>query len=194
MQIVNVEQGSDEWFNLRSLRMTASHAQAISNQGKGLQSYILELCSSHFSSAENEKFSNKHTERGNEYEDEARTIYEFETGVEVKQVGFVIHNKYAGCSPDGLVGSKGLVEFKNPADKEHFRFMIDRKIKPTYLWQMQMQMLLCEREWCDFVSYNPNYGEAIIIQRVYPHKESQDKITAGLQQGEEQIKDIIFQI
>jgi len=43
--------------------MTASHATAIGNNGKGLETYILEMMAESFSSAEKEQYSNEHTER-----------------------------------------------------------------------------------------------------------------------------------
>jgi hypothetical protein len=33
-------QGSPEWFKIRKGKMTASHATAIGNAGKGLQTYV----------------------------------------------------------------------------------------------------------------------------------------------------------
>ena len=65
MKIINCEQGTPEWFEERKGIMTASHAQAIGNAGKGLDTYIHELMAEYYSSGEKEQFSNKHTERGN---------------------------------------------------------------------------------------------------------------------------------
>ena len=58
----NIEQGSDDWFAIRKGKLTASHAQAIGNIGKGLDTYINELMSEYYSSGEKEQFTNKHTE------------------------------------------------------------------------------------------------------------------------------------
>jgi len=77
----NIEQASPEWFALRLWKMTASHATAIGNNGKGLETYILEMMAESFSSAEKEQYSNEHTERWNELEGQARSIYELEKAV-----------------------------------------------------------------------------------------------------------------
>jgi exodeoxyribonuclease (lambda-induced) len=193
MEIINIEQGSDEWYQVRRMKMTASHAQAIAACGAGLETYILDMCSEFFSTKEKEIFANQHTERGNAYEDQARVIYELQTGNKVEQVGFVVHSDHVGCSPDGLVNDDGLVEFKNPSDKEHFRFMVDNKIKPEYEWQMQMQMLVTGREWCDFVSYNPNFENCIVIKRVTPDDKKLEKLLKGFEAGGKRIKEIISQ-
>lgn len=74
--------------------MTASHATAIGNNGKGLETYILEMMAESYSSGEKERYSNEHTERGNELEGQARSIYELENMVTVDQVSFIEYNQY----------------------------------------------------------------------------------------------------
>jgi len=190
MQIVNVEQRSPEWFKLREKRMTASEAQAIGNNGKGLQTYIMKLMTEYYSKAEKEHFSNKDTERGNELEDSAGFLYSMKTGLETQKVGFVIHDEYSGCSPDLLVGFDGLAEIKCPADKAYFDLLISDKVDSGYIWQMQMQMLTTGRVWCDFVAYNPNYEQDMIIKRFYPDPVMYEKLKLGMNSGIEQIKQI----
>ena len=75
----DINQGSPEWFEIRVGKVTASHAQAIGNNGKGLDTYLLEVVSEMFSSSEKEHYSNEHTERGNELEPIARSMYELYT-------------------------------------------------------------------------------------------------------------------
>ena len=126
MKILNCEQRSEEWFNARKLKMTASKAAAIGNCGAGLKTYIRELCYDYFAFPY-EKYINEAMERGQELEDEARAIYELEKGVEVKQVGLVLYNDYVACSPDGFVGDEGLTEYK-AMNKKHLDLLLDDKI------------------------------------------------------------------
>jgi len=195
MQLHNVEQGSDEWFALRlQYPLTASKAQAISAQGKGLETLCWEKMAEKYSEAPKEHFSNEHTERGNELEEQARGIYELETGNNVKEVGFVSNeevSKVGGASPDGLVGEDGLLEIKCFADTKHFKMTKKGiSIEPQYMWQMQMQLLFTGRKWVDFAVYNPNYEDSLLIERVLPDKEKQDKIREGLKQGAELLNEI----
>ena len=141
MQLHNVEQGSGEWFALRlQYPLTASKAQAISAQGKGLETLCWEKMAEKYSEAPKEHFSNEHTERGNELEEQARGIYELETGNNVKEVGFVSNeevSKVGGASPDGLVGEDGLLEIKCFADTKHFKMTKKGiSIESQYMWQM----------------------------------------------------------
>jgi len=190
MKIVDVEQRSPEWFELRKRRMTASHAQAISANGKGLTSYIREKMCDIYSISTTESFTNSAMEHGIEQEEVARTIYEFESGNGVIEVGFVVYNDYAGASPDGIVGNDGLVEIKCPTNKVYFNLLLDQKIDSKYLWQMQMQMLVCDRKWCDYVVYNPNFKNQIFIKRVERDEKMIDKLLVGLESGEKLIKEI----
>lgn len=200
MKIHNVEQGTAEWFKLRELYpLTASKAQAIGNAGKGLETLCWEKISEKYSFADKDIYANKDLERGKELEPHARELYELETGNTVTVIGFVTDNKVSkvgGASPDGLVNEDGLIEIKAFADTKHFKAIIDFKkigkfeIESQYDWQMQQQMLFTGRKWCDFVAYNPNYKESLLIQRVFIDEEMQNKLITGLKMGEIIIKKI----
>lgn len=187
-----IEQGTPEWFKIRQKKMTASHGQAIGNNGAGLKTYIYELVSEHYSSAEKEHFTNEHTERGNELEPVARALYEMETGNKVEEVGFIEMSEYAGASPDSLVNKDGGLEIKCVEDKKYFKMLMG-ELDPIkdYDWQVQMSLLVSERDWWDLLIYNPNYEKNMIIKRIYPDKEKQDKLKIGLASGEKIIKELI---
>lgn len=192
MIIHNVIQGTPEWFAIRKGKMTASHAQAIGNIGKGLETYIFEMMSEFYSSGEKEQFTNKHTDRGIELEPLASAIYELETGNIVETVGFCEHDEFSGCSPDGLVGEDGGVEIKSIDDKGYFRLLLDgeKGIDTGYIWQIQMNLLITGRKWWDFVAYNPNYPKTMFIFRIVPDGKKQEQLILGLAKGREMIKEI----
>ena len=192
MKIHNIEQGTPEWLELRKGKMTASHAQAIGNNGKGLETYVLEMMAETYSSAEKEQFTNEHMERGNELEPQARGMYELKNDCTVEEVGFVEYNEYAGMSPDGLVGDDGLIEIKCMSNKNHFNVILNglKIVSSSYIWQIQMQLLIAERKWCDLICYNPNFEKDLILFRIEPDKEKQEKLLKGINKGIELIKDI----
>ena len=111
--------------------------------------------------------------RGIELESEACAWYEASRLTTVDHVGFVVSEHGYGCSPDGLVDG-GLLEIKAPKPSTHIGYVLDGKLPSTYKPQVQGQMLVCEREWCDFVSYLP--GSDPFVIRV----ERDDKYTKGL--------------
>jgi putative phage-type endonuclease len=190
MIIHDVAQRSPEWFKLREKRMTASHAQAIAANGKGLNTYITKLMQEYYSNQEPEHFSNKDTQRGNELEDSAVFLYSCETELNTIPVGFVEYSEHVGCSPDRFVPGDGLVEVKCPDDKVYFQYLLDGKIDTNYVWQMQMQLLICQKSFCDYVVYNPNFEKKIIIKRVEASAEYWDKLAIGFESGEKLIKEI----
>lgn len=199
-QIHNVEQQSPEWFELRQKYiLTASSAQAIGNNGKGLESLVWEKLAEKHSAADKEQFSNPHIDRGNELEDQARELYMLETGNKVETVGFITDeeiSKVGGCSPDGLVTVDGLLEIKCFADTKHFKAIVEQKktgtfeIESQYIWQMQMQLLFTGRAWVDFCAYCPNFPQSLLIKRVLPDPAMQAKIREGLKIGEKLINEI----
>lgn len=193
MKIHNCEQLSDEWFAIRKGKMTASHAQAIGNNGKGLDTYIMQIMSEYYSSGERESYTNADIERGIELEYLARDIYELKNKVKVEQVGFIEHNEFVGCSPDGLIGEDGGIEIKALKDINHFKMSVngEKEIESKYIWQIQMNLFITGRKWWDFVSYNPNYKKSLIVFRIKPNEEKFEDINYGIEIGEKKIKELI---
>jgi hypothetical protein len=98
---------------------------------------------------------------GVETEPQARMAYEAFKGVLVDEMGFIDHPsiQYFGCSPDGLVEEDGLVEIKCPNSKTHLSTLLNGKIPTKYIPQVQTQMAVMNRQWCDFVSFDPRLPE-----------------------------------
>ena len=186
-------QGTPEWFAIRKLKMTASHAQAIAAQGKGLDTYIYDIVAEYLSSGELVRFVNEHTERGNKLEAEARSVYEFENDVTIEQVGFVELDEYVGCSPDGLIGTGGGLQLKCKMDREHLKQVIygDDEIDSAHVWQMQMEMLVTGRKWWDYVCYNPNFKKKLYVKRFYADLKKHEQLMRGLEIGKTKINEIL---
>jgi len=183
-------QYSPEWFQIKEKKMGASHAQAIGNYGKGLKTYIESMMCEYYSKKPKEIYTNKHLERGLDLEDSAGMTYSFDKNISVKKVGFVLYNNYVGCSPDLLADEDGLAEIKCPDDKTHFPLILGGEFESNYIWQAQMQMLICEKKWCDLVAYNPNYTQYLVVKRLEPDQEMFDKLLKGFALGEKMIREI----
>jgi putative phage-type endonuclease len=191
MKIYNIQQGTQEWFDIRKLKMTGSKAQAIGNNSKGLETYIYELVADYYSSQEKEQYTNEDLERGNELEEQARGVYELETGNKTEQVGFIELDEFTGVSPDGLVGKDGGLEIKCLNDKRYFKELMSDKRTTDYDWQIQMCLYVTGRKWWDLVIYNPNFKQNIIIYRIESDEEKQEQLKVGLETGKQIIKDLI---
>lgn len=187
MEIINCEQGTYEWHALRAGRFTATDAlELIPNlkNGKakvGLDTLAYQIAAFKLTEELPEIFaSTSAMERGKMLEPKARAAYVEATGQEVQEVGFCALDEYVGCSPDGLVGDNGLIEIKCKTDPHHLYAVANDWVDPKHEWQMQFQMLVTGREWCDYVLYNPNFEPNCLYIRTI--RRDEDKI-AKLQEG-----------
>ena len=84
-----------------------------------------------------------HTEWGNEHEADAIAAYERERMVEVHGQQEVIVQGWLSCTPDGLIGTDGLVEVKCPSKMEnHKENLLRNAWVSQYFDQVQFQMML----------------------------------------------------
>ena len=186
-----LEQGTEEWLRVRLGKFTASDAQAIAANGKGLETLIYDKAAEIMTKRLPNQYSNVDLERGKELEHLARNSYEMETGNTVGEVGFIESDEYSGCSPDGLVGDDGLVEFKCPNDRVYLIYLYTGKVDTGYEWQMQMQMLVSGREWVDYVAYNPNFERCYVIKRINRDEVKISKLKVGIAQATAQLQTIL---
>lgn len=186
----DIEQRSEAWFEAKKGKMSASNAETILANGKGLETYIYNLMAEYYSKGEKVHYTNADIERGILLEPEAKIEFEFYTGLEVREVGYVELNDYILVSPDGLIGDDGLIEIKCPNDSVYFKLLLSDNIKPEYIAQMQMQLYVTDRQYCYFVSYNPNFEKSLYIKKITRDEEMIEKLKKGLDKGTELIKEI----
>lgn len=170
-----IEQGSPEWFQERLGKVTASRvadvvAKTKTGWGASRANYMAQLVAERLTGTVAESYTNAAMQWGIDTEAEARTAYEFHTNSDVESVGFINHPVvgHSGASPDGLIGSDGLVEIKCPNTATHIETLLDSALPSKYILQMQWQMACSDRKWCDFVSYDPRLPESmrLFVQRI----------------------------
>lgn len=168
-------QGTDAWKKLRLGKVTASRvadvvAKTKSGPAASRTNYAAQLIAERLTGTVAESFTNAAMQHGTETEPEARSAYEFYQGVTVQQVAFVSHPKIdqAGCSPDGLIDSDGLIEIKCPQTAAHLETLIGQAVPSKYETQIQFQLACTGRAYCDYVSYDPRMPEnmRLFIKRV----------------------------
>lgn len=153
--------------------------------------YLYRLAGETITGIAEESYQNNNMIRGQELEAEARQLYSLATGEEVKQVGFCLSDGY-GCSPDGLVGEKGLLEIKCPTMAIHIGYLLADTLPVGYKQQIQGQLLVTGREWCDFLSYYP--GIKPLIVRVERDEKFLIALKVELQLFCEELKKVIEKI
>lgn len=156
-----MEQRTEEWFEARLGKVTASKVGDVMMKPTtaGYQNYKAQLICERLTGRATEAFQSSAMQHGTETEPQARAIYIMRTGLDVQEVGFVPHPAIdmSGASPDGLVGDNGLVEIKCPQPAKHIKTLTGGGIDKAYRLQMQWQMACTGREWCDFVSFSPEF-------------------------------------
>ena len=170
-----IEQGTPEWFAARLGNVTASRvadviAKTKSGYSASRDNYMAQLICERMTNTVAESYSNAAMQWGTETEPLARAAYESYADVLVDQIGYVPHPAInrAGASPDGLVGSNGLLEIKCPNTATHIETLLSEKVPSKYITQMQWQMACTGRKWCDFVSFDPRLpdGLQVFVKRV----------------------------
>lgn len=194
MQIINCQQGTQEWLQARLGKLTASDAHTIGVAGKGLETLCLKKVAEILTQKIEECYKSPAMLNGNETENQARNAYELETGNIVTKVGFCELDEFTGASPDGLVGDDGLVEIKCKTDVVYVKELLGEPIDPEHVSQMQFQMWVTDRKWCDYAVYNPNFPKSLIIKRVNRDEVAIAKIKAGVETGKAMIKNYLLKI
>lgn len=161
--IVDVPQGSPEWKAARAGRLTGSCAKHVLAKGKSGEAatradyrYQL-LCERLTGTPADDFFVTKEMQWGTDQEPFARMAYEAQTGIIVRETGFLSCDEImAGASVDGDVdGFAGIVEFKCPKTKTHLGWR-DAGVAPSeHLPQIICNLWISGAEWCDFISYDP---------------------------------------
>lgn len=155
-------QQTQEWFESRRGRATASMFSAIlaKGEGKTRKAYMLKLAAERLTGQVAESFSNSHTQRGTEQEPLARLAYEARTGELVETVGFIAHSEImAGASPDGLVNHDGGVEIKSVIPTVQIETIQRGGYPIEHRAQIQGGLWITGRQWWDFCSYSPAMPE-----------------------------------
>ena len=160
MNIIDCEQGSPEWFEARRGLPTASEFSTVMAKGRGggesltRTKYLYTLAGELLTGEVQEGYTNPHMERGKAMEDEARQMFALMQFEEPKPVG-LIRNDIAGASPDSLIREDGLLELKTALPHIQLQRLDANRLPPEHVAQVQGQLWVSGRNYCDFVSFWP---------------------------------------
>lgn len=162
-------QRSPEWYSARlGIPSASGFSQIITSKGLPSQSkykYLMQLAQEIVTGKQEDTFQSAAMRNGIAREHKARFLYEQLVGVKVTETGFHIKqglNYKCGASPDGLVEVDGLVEIKCPQVNTHFDYLFNTDMPAKYKPQVQGQLFVTGRQWCDFMSYYPGTKPFII--------------------------------
>lgn len=180
MSMHNCDQRTAEWLSLRVGKATASRIAEIvattkSGPSASRKNYAAELVAERLTGCPTEKFVSVAMAHGTDTEPQARDAYCFFRDVDVIEVGFCDHPTIAmsGASPDGLIGSDGLLELKCPNTATHLETLLGKAAPAKYVHQMMWQMACTGRQWCDFASFDPRLPEEMRLFVIRLHRDEQ---------------------
>lgn len=199
MIIHEMEQQTEDWFNIRLGKFTGTDLTTIANgQAKTKEKLYIKKAAERITGQRTTKdYSNANMERGNELEHEARSLFELETGLEVSQVGFCEdESHWFGISPDGLIGEDSGLEIKCKDIHTHAECFLKPDNWKQYKWQIQGGMFVTGATSWYFVSYNPHFprNKRLYIEKVERDEKLINQIGEGLLEAMKQTEIIIERI
>ncbi|MGE0853322.1 MAG: lambda exonuclease family protein [Hyphomicrobiaceae bacterium] len=197
----DVIQGSEEWLAARCGMLTASEFERILTptlkiaENDKKRAHVWEMAAQRITQHVEPGYISDAMLRGHEDEIEARELYA-EHFAPVEMCGFVTNDRWGftlGCSPDGLVGADGLIEVKSHMQRLQVQAICgpcaSGGIPADVVLQVQGQLLITERKWCDVISYSG--GLPMVIMRAHADAEVQSAIVAAAERVEAQIAEVI---
>lgn len=163
MIILDLEQGSSEWKQARLGLVSASRFKDVITEARSKSaemsdtaySYMCELIAE-IVTGEQAEIKGAALDWGTMNEPEARELYDMNYA-DVEQIGLVLHeSRRYGASPDGFVGDDGMIEIKCPYNSaNHIKTVISGDVPKEHIPQIQGNLMVNGRQWCDFISFDP---------------------------------------
>lgn len=194
----DLEQGSPQWHDVRRGILTASTVgQLITPKtvkvaaNDNSRSIVAQLVAERITGFTDDTYVSFDMGQGHMLEPTARDVYS-EHYAPASEVGFMTNtfNGYTlGYSPDGVVGSDGLIEIKSRRAKKHLQTILADQVPSENIAQCQVGLLVSGREWLDYISFCG--GMPLYVKRVDPDPLWQTAIVEALTQFEQQAGEMI---
>ena len=183
MQVINVKQGSEEWHELRCGLISASRFKDIMTEPRakkdkdlGLmsataKSYLYELCAE-IVTGQIKDIKAPALDWGNDHEQSALDEYADWYDIDTGSTGIIINDEGTiGGSPDALCAEfsdGGMGEVKCPFNTTNHIRNVSEGMDKDHLPQVQGNMMINGRKWCDFISFDPRItGKGrLYVQRI----------------------------
>lgn len=205
MKIYNdIDQKTEEWHKLRAGKFTGSDFHTLMGNSETKNNLLLKKTAERIRRMiVEDTYTNSDMERGVKLESQARLLYEMKTNQTITEVGFVELDEWVGCSPDGLIENKeektneeeekkindnytgGIIEIKCPKDTVLLHQILNDKVKPEYYTQIQFNLYVTDRQYCDYIAYNENWP--LFIKRIDRDEEHINKIKETIEECKKKV-------
>lgn len=205
--------GTEEWKNARRGLVTASRfgdvmtdprSKAAKEAGElsdTAKSYLMELVASTITGIDRVGGKSAAMERGVDMEADAIDAYAAMKFCTVETGRLLIWPKFGiAATPDGFVEDDeegpGIIEVKCPESKRHLETWFTREVPEDYIEQVQGQLWVSDRQWCDFISYDDRFPLAmrLVVIRVYRDEDAEQVLEAKVQDFAQRVRDKVAQV
>jgi len=175
VRIHDISQRSDEWRQIRLGKVTGSVAADMlatiksGGEAAGRRNLRVRLVLERITGRSQENgYQSSAMQQGIDREPDAYAMYEALTGRLLTSSGFIEHDSLAaGCSLDGYVdGWQGIIEIKSPIPATHLEYLKTGIVPGEYLKQILHGLFITGAQWCDWLSYNPDFPEGLQVKLV----------------------------
>jgi len=197
MEIIDCQQGTEQWFSARLGIPTASMFSVLlsgrkdAKDKKTRQTYMMKLAGEIITGEPADSYTNIHMERGKVMEDEARDLYAFMSDADPVRVGF-IKAFGAGASPDSLIGEDGGLEIKTALAHIQVDRLLSGTLPSEHKAQVQGNLWVSGRKWWDFCSYSPKLP--MFTLRVERDEDYIKEIAAGVTEFNKELAEMVERI
>ena len=162
MASASLQQRTPAWHAARRGKLTASNIGSV----LGLCPWTSRLEALNRAMGLSKFEGNDATRWGTAHESDGILAYSAHTGNLVDQTGLHVHptTTWLAGSPDGLVGTEGIIEVKCPFYRKKDGTRVHKEVPLYYYMQMQMCLEITGRKWCDFISWHP---DTYVVYRVW---------------------------
>lgn len=191
-------QRSNVWDKARLGRFTSSEIHKLMTEPRskskllsdGAEAYVYAKIAEELTGFEYHVYQGAAIEHGEEYEPAAIAEFMRQTGLIVKQCGFIAHGSFAGGSPDGLIDDHALIEVKCPHNAanhvQNLRIQTSAELLEAhkdYWWQVQANLLFTGRKLAYFISFSPYVPAPLHISwiKIEPDIAAQERLLAKLE-------------
>lgn len=182
--VITADQRSPEWFQARLGRLTGSRAADMlstlkSGKGEaaGRRNLRTQLMLERLTGQPQENgYLSSAMQQGIDREPAAYAAYQALSGHLLTSSGFISHNEVAaGCSLDGYVGDfEGIIEIKAPIAATHLDYLKTGIIPGEYAKQIVHGLWMTGAQWCDWLSYNPDFPAPLQVKLVRVERDEQE--------------------
>ena len=183
MKIVNIEQRSKEWFELKVGKISGTRfGQVISGRKNGLVFEMLnEILDGYIEPTE---FISDDMQYGIDNEDKALELYSIKTGVKVKKVGAIVSDLFDihMASPDGISECETIIQevkctMSGKTQLERYFNGVDTKYLPQCINYFAIDSKIKE---VHFISYCGYRSECELVIKILKREDYQKEIELGI--------------